>query len=444
MNEKIKDFYTIEIQEFSFSRQRLIDKKIEMFFWEYFPPTIYSVLWKNWKPIPKWSIGFELKEASETIKEKFAKNISIQKEIIEIIKTRNENYWYQCWMIKLETWMWKWNLATQIVNYFQQPTLILVSNKKLQAEMIERFEEFSNTSPSQYWWGKKNIENITVCTKQSFLKDYESFSHFKVVIVDEMHQGFTEKFMQWINKCFHKQKIAFYGMSWTTYTQDLKSEHMEKYYWKVIDLNIWYDIIPKFTFLNYHNSKQYEFEQFHELKEELLDDSERYKYQKKELEKIMKKNKYTLILSDRISEIEKYYNDYKDKKDIYVIMISWETKIEQDEESLQKAKDSWKNILIVWSIAKVGTGFNFPILDSIFLIPTIKFKAQTIQAVWRILRQCEWKTEVNAYIWNDKILEKQKKEKEKTIKIEYWLSKDDIIQIDINKREAVLWELHIF
>ncbi len=444
MNQKIKDFYTIHIQEFSFSRQKLIDKKIKMFKGDYFPPTIYSVLWKNKKSILVWNLGFELKKISKEVEGKFAKNISIQKEIIEIIKERNEKYWYQCWMVKLETWMWKGNLATQIVNYYQHETLILVSNKKLQSEMIERFEEFSNIIPTQYGWGKKNISNITVCTKQSFLKDYESFSEFKVVIVDEMHQGFTDKYIESINKCFHGKKIAIYWMSGTTYTQDLKSEHLEKYYGKIIDLKIWYWIIPKFTFLNYHNSKQYEFEQFHELKEELLDDSERLKYQLKELENILNKNKYTLILSDRLVEVETFYNELVNKKDYEIVKMTGETKVKDDEVNLQKAKDSWKKIIIVWMLQKVGTWFNFPLLDSIYLIPTIKFKAQTIQAVWRILRQCEWKWEVNAYIWNDKILDKQRVEKQKTIISEYGINKNDIKQVDINKRTAVLWELHIF
>jgi len=444
MNEKIKDFYTIEIKEFNFWTQKMIDKKIKMFFGKYFPPTIYSVLWKNRKPIPLWSIGFYLKEISEDIREKFYKNISIQSDIIKIIKERNEKHWYQCWMIKLETWMGKGNLATQIVNYFQQPTLILVSNKTLQSEMIERFESFSNTVPSQYWWGKKNISNITVCTKQSFIKDYNSFSEFKLVIVDEMHQGFTKKFMQAMNECFFEKKIALYWMSWTTYTQELKAENLEKYYWKIIDMNIWYDFIPKFTFLNYHNNEDYSFWMFSELKEELINDEKRYKHQKEWLWQIMWKNKYTLVLSDRLEEIERLYDDiYSDYK-YEIIKITGQTKIKDDEESLQKAKESWKKILIIWSIAKVWTWFNFPMLDSIFIISSIKFKAQTIQAVWRILRQCEWKQKVNAYIWNDKILDKQRKEKEKTIISEYWVNKKDILNIDINKIEAVLWEMHFF
>ena len=437
----IENFYKIKIQEFSFSSNRLIDKTIHLCRGKYFPPTYHSVIWDDRKTIEKWVLDFHLKEVPEDIQEKFAKNIHIQQQIIDIIQWRNEDYWYNCWMIKLETWIWKWNLATQIVDYYKQPTLILVSNKKLQAEMIERFEEFSNIKPAQYWWGKKNIWPITVCTKKSFSKDYELFSHFKVVIIDEMHQGFSDLFRNWLNKWFYWKRIALYWMSWTTYTQELKAEHLEKYFGKVIDLKIWYSIIPKFTFLNFYNTKQYEFEAYHELKEQLIWDEKRYEEQKEWLWQILMKNRYVLVLSDRLEEIERLYDDmYTDYK-YEIIKITWQTKIEDDEANLKKASESWKKILIIWSISKVGTWFNFPMLDAIYLISSIKFKAQVIQAIWRILRQCEGKTDVNAYIWNDQILKKQRVEKQKTILAEYWIVKWDIEQIDINLFKPVLWKV---
>lgn len=445
MNEKIKDFYTFKLQEFCVRQQKLINKTIRFYDWEYYPPSIYSVLWSNKKPIPVWSVGFKLKDIPEEIQKRFEDKIRVQNQIIWIIKDRNENYWYQAGMIKMETWMWKWNLATQIVNYFQHETLILVSNKKLQSEMIERFIEFSNMIPSQYGWWKNNISEITVCTKQSFVKKYKEFQgKFKVIIVDELHQWFTPKFISALNICFHKEKVALYGMSWTPYTQELKSEMIERYYWKTIDLKIWYSIIPKFHFLNYHNNAEYEWEHFSQLKEQLIDDPKRFKNQIEQLEGIMKVNKYTLILSDRIAELENFYNILKERKDYEIIKITWETKITDDNESLKNAITSKKRIVIVWSIAKVGTWFDFPILDSIFLIATIKFEAQTIQAVWRILRTHKDKKGVNAYVWNDQILKKQANEKRRTICSEYNLQKKDISEKEINKQQAVLWEMHYF
>jgi len=37
-----------------------------------------------------------------------------------------------------------------IIEYLQTPTLVLVSNKKLMQEMIDKFKEHTNITPSQY------------------------------------------------------------------------------------------------------------------------------------------------------------------------------------------------------------------------------------------------------------------------------------------------------
>jgi len=252
-----------------------------------------------------------------------------------------------------------------------------------------------------------------------------------------MHQWFTEKFRFALNYTFHNKDIIIYWMSWTCYTQELEQHELEKYYWKTIDLEIWYSIIPEFTFLNFHNDKEYKFKQWHELKEELFNDLDRYRHQKKVLDDILDDNKYILILSDRIVEIERLYN-FLEWWDYSLIKIIWDTKAEDDTKNLEDAKKLWKKIIIVWSISKVGTGFNFPMLDAIYLISSIKFKAQTIQAVWRILRSHDEKTTVKAYIWNDQILVKQKNEKLKTICEEYWIDKRDIKQNNINKKTVKL------
>lgn len=453
---EINKFYSIHKSEFCLRDQKMKEINIKLYSWKLMPPTMGSVLKTQRARINSSDLWFKLNEQSEEIKKKFKDQINIQWEIIKIIHQRNHEYGYRCWIIKLETGLWKGNLATQIVNYYQNDTLILVSNTKLLKEMIDRFQEFSNITPAQYGWWKKEIWKITICTKKSFawsfykqergqsnpalpkdISHFEQFKHFKTIIVDEMHQGFTDKFRFALNYSFHNKLISLYWMSGTCYTQDLNQEELEKYYWKTIDLEIWYNIIPEFTFLNFHNDKDYEFQAWHELKEQLFEDESRYRHQKSVLSDILKDNRYILILSDRISEIERLYNDLE-WWDYSLIKITWETKVEADTRNLEEAKNSGKKIIIIWSIAKVGTGFDFPMLDAIFLISSIKFKAQTIQAVGRILRVHDEKTVVKAYIWNDQILLKQAKEKLKTIVSEYWIKKTDIKQVTLNKKKVVL------
>ena len=44
-----------------------------------------------------------------------------------------------------------------IIEYLQTTTLILVTNKKLMQEMMDKFSEMTNITPSQYGDGKKDI-----------------------------------------------------------------------------------------------------------------------------------------------------------------------------------------------------------------------------------------------------------------------------------------------
>ena len=433
--EKIKKFYTIQKKFFDYYNQKLKDITIRLYSYWYMPPTMWSVIWTDRISIIPWKMWLELKEQSEETKKMFAENIKAQSEIMRIIQKRNEDFWYTCWLIKLETGVWKTNLAIQITHYYNTNTLILVSNKKLLRETIDKFKEFTNFIPYQYGWWKKEIWQLTVCTKKSFILDQTKLKDFWLIIIDELHEQFTENFRFALNRNFDWKWVALYGMSWTPYTQDLEIKELEKYFWKLIDLQIGYSVIPEFTFLNYHNSIDYNFETYHKLKEQLFEDKIRFEKQIEYLEKMKQEHNYILILSDRISEITRLYEKYEQDKDFYTVLITGKTKIEDDTEKINKALKSWKKILIIGSITKIWTWFNMPILDTLFLISSINFSAKVIQAVGRILRKHSNKTDINAYIWNDEILKKQKNEKLKVVIEEYWVKKEDIKQIEINKLE---------
>jgi hypothetical protein len=58
------------------------------------------------------------------------------------------------------------------------------------------------------------------------------------------------------------------------------------------------------------------------LKEQLFNDELRYEKQIEYLEIMKKEHKYILVLSDRISEIERLYEKYKDSDDFSVVLIT--------------------------------------------------------------------------------------------------------------------------
>lgn len=446
------EIFTIEKREFSYFSQKLVDKKYKLYTKpHYLPPKWRDILnpqngkeqYELYRSAPfskdYWPIWFAQLEVSEEVSKRFADNIKMQKEIMRIITKRDKDFNYRCGIIKARTWSGKTHIIMEMIQYTQAKTLILVSNKKLLKEMIDQIGLHSSITPSQYWWGKKEIWDITVMTKKSFCLDYKVLLEnneidFDVVLVDECHQNFTQSFRDAINISFHERDIYLYWLSATPSTNELDQEELEMYYWKTIDLKKDYDFIPHFTFYNYQSTIPYEFETYPELRTLLAEDEER---KEKQLTRIYENlsDKCSLILCDRVWEIEDFYNEF-DKNKYAVIKITWETKVEDDTQQLNIASQMNKPIIIVWSIQKCATWFNYPIIDTVFLFSAIRFQNTTIQSIGRSLRKAPWKTWADVYIWNDKVLDKQRLQKLNTIVNEYWINKASINNIYINKQKS--------
>lgn len=441
MDKKILDFYTIEKNEFNYFSQKIVNKKYILYTKPNILPPTYKSIFNNNIIKDKWyKIWFKKNEIPDEIKHKFADNILLQEEIIRVIQKRIEQFNYTCWIIKLQTWKGKSIVCMDIIEYLQLTTLILVSNTKLLQEMIDKFDEMTNCKPEQYWWGKKNIWHITIITKSSFLNiENKYLEDFDLILIDELQTGFSDLFINKFNKWFQNRDIYVYWLSATPYTANLTTADLERYYWKLIEPKQKYDFIPNFHFINYYHLEDYNFEAYHELKQAMIDNLDRRDKQEEFMIKNLSK-KCSLILCDRLEEIKKWeeildrYKDY-----YYVITITWETKIQNDSENLSKSLNQDKPIIIIGSIQKTATWFDFPIIDTIFLFASIKFESTVIQSVWRALRKAKDKIWADVYIWNDMVLIKQKKQKEQAILDEYKVWVKDIKITEINKKKKDKW-----
>ena len=437
MNEqelnKHKLFYTIEKQEFNYFAQKMVNKKHRLYTRHCLPPNYKDVLWlQRYLPEVWLENWFKQKEQSKEIIKRFKENIKLQKNILTIIQKRINKFNYKCWIIKAKTWIGKTHIIMDIIEELQLPTLILVTNKKLMQEMIDKFVLMSNYEPSQYGDGKKDISHITIMTKTSFNLCMKSeLENFNCVIIDECHQWFTKKFRDKLNIFFHNKDIYLYGLSATPSTNELNESDLEKYYGKIIEVKKDHEFIPEFTFYNYYNLKEYESEHYAELRGLMSEDEDRYI---KQIEIIQSKlSKCSLILCDRISEIESYYNILNQNNLENIIKITWETKISDDKKQLEESLKNNKPTIIIWSIQKCSTGFDYPPIDTIFIFSAIKFENTVIQSIWRWLRKSPWKTWCKIYVWNDKVLDKQRIQKQRAIKNEYWVDNWNIKQEYINK-----------
>ena len=439
-----KEFFTITKQEFSYFSQKMINKKHKFYTKHWLPPMYKEILnptnkeWDlqrlqvcNGKPI-----HFRQNPIRDELKDRFKDNIKLQADIMKIIKMRVEDYAYKCWIIKVKTGMGKTHIIMDIIQFLQSPTLILVSNLKLMQEMIDKIEAMSNFKDSvgQYGGNKEEVKLITVMTKSSFLNCGIDVSDFDCIIVDELQTGFTPKFRDKMNEICKDKEIFLYWLSATPYTAELNESDMEKYYGKMIEIKKDYDFIPKFKFFNYQSLGDYEFEHYADLKQKLIDDPDRTIQQRESINSHLS-SKCSLILCDRLEDIENWNNYYQVIDKFFTIKITGETKVSDDKINLEKALKQNKPIIIIWSIQKTSTGFDFPIIDTVFLFSSIKFESTVIQSVWRALRKSEWKTGAVVYVWNDKILDKQRVQKQKAIKEEYWVTQIETVYLNRERKK---------
>ncbi len=451
-NEAYKNFLTVVFEYYNHFNSKMTEKKIKLYSEEwkgrekqtFFPPTIWDIFaQENWiqiqkKEFLKWFGEFLIMEPSDEVKELKKKDIARQDKVMSVIKLRNEKFNYNCWLIKAGTWVGKSILTIKITQYFECNTLILVPNTKLLWELHDRFLEFTWLDVWIYGGWKKEIEPITICTKKSFSLDFDKIAdpknHFETLIIDECHEWFSDALRMAINKSF--RQVNLFGMSATPFTPFLEEKDLEKYFGKVIDVKDWYDYTPDFEIINYKpwkiriqwkESSEYIFEDYPELRSLLAEDEVRFDFQMEKLKQLYKERNAIIVLTDRVLESNNFYDRLAkwDTTKFNLIKITWETNPIDDENAVKEAKMNWLKTIIVWSIKKIGTGFDFPPGDTIFLVSAIKWKSTTEQAIWRILRKYD-KLNPLVVIWNDDVLRWQKMEKEKTIKKVYWVDKKSI------------------
>lgn len=445
--QKALKFYTIEKKEFNYFAQRMIDKKYKFYTQisktkVILPPTHKFVLNLKRDPLNvNVNIWFAQNPIPEKIRERFAENIILQRDIMRIIKKRHEKYNYSCWIIKAKTGIGKTHIVMDIIEYLQTSTLILVSNTKLMQEMVQKITEMTNCQPSQFGWWKKEIWDITIMTKSSLIGNRGGsptiephvLTLFGCIISDECHQGFTDKFIEKMNISLDGHPIHLYWLSATPYTKDLNENDLEKYFGKIIEVKKDYDFIPRFIFYNYNSDKPYDHEHYAELRGLLSEDEDRMWEQMKVMSSNLSKQ-CSLILCDRLLEIEWWAEKLSEKfPDMNIVIITWETNTDDDSRNLKESLSNGKNTIIIGSRQKCSTWFDHPIIDTVFLFSAIKFEATVIQSVWRALRKFPWKEGAKVVVWNDKILDKQRQEKQKAIYEEYGVSYNQISNIWIGE-----------
>lgn len=342
---------------------------------------------------------------------------------------RKEQIWMKdnvqkTWLIVMKTGKWKSNCMVAIVEKYQQKTLIACHSKTGVKQMAETFKNFAGIDTWFWFSEKKNLKDITITTHQSLAENYDTFREygFSMLIVDEADRNLTTKMLTAIIKL---DPWYLYGMTGTPDRADMNEDDMAKIFWPIYRMpdqeNNGYMIIPKIKrLISVEKWKYFSFEHRHDLWKQISWDIARTDKQCKKILELWKEWKFKywlLLLLYRETETIAYYDMLKELMPAY--MMHGLTKLKDDKIAAEGFKKTWW--LLIGTTGKLWRGLDIPHLDTLFLFYPNKFKSDTIQSVWRILRLDEGKPQPIVYDWCDlPILGSQAKERLATYKKEYW------------------------
>lgn len=327
-----------------------------------------------------------------------------------------ENEWG---LIEAMTWSWKSHICMSIVDYYKIPTLIICPTKKLVKEMYDKFSEFTNYVPWTFYSDGKNIQDITITTHASFVQDMQwdkKLQWFGIVIVDEADEKLSVNMIHALCKC---DCDILVWMSGTPDRQELDIRDMQLIFWPHI--RVWeYQVLPdSITHYVYkwewEESMQIDYTNRHTQRESIIANKKRHESVIKTIEEITEKSFLSILLLDRMVEIEKYSIAFPN-----AFIITWKTKVKDDEIWIEKLKNTWW--LIIWSIKKMYRWIDIPPVDNVIIASPIRFENTVIQAVGRALRKFEWKERVDISIINDNTLNSQRREQTKACITAYWIT----------------------
>ena len=425
--EDKKSFFTLESREESrfteFKKKyRLYTRKSE------FLPSARYIYDRLECPTTK-GLSFDIKYLGTPTEEQY--------HVIRTINKRNKEHNYWCGLIIMGTGKWKWHTAMQITTLLHTSTLILCHNIQTLKEMVAKFEQFTNTSPWVYYWEKKNLKEITITTHKSFIQAEWQLWDFEVIIYDECDYSLDKNMFQALCKSWAKY---LYWMTWTPYKKELNTDDFEKIFWKrIICQNIAkYNIVPEHIYVyRFKAAEDYVYENWAEQREQMFNNPDRLKYQTSLVKAHYKTGNASLILSERVEEVNNIYQALL-LEWINVAMITWETK-PKDDKIIIEGLEKWDYSIIVATTGKVARWVDIPIIDTIFMFAWVQFEGTIVQAVWRALRNHPKKKRVHIIDFSDDECRNQRYQRVKAYQSEYWLTTNNTTILKPPKHASNNW-----
>lgn len=264
-------------------------------------------------------------------------------------------------------------------------TTIIVKDKNLLHQFKAECERFLGVTPALIGDGNKEIGEITIATIQTLVSDEnlcrELAQHTSLLLVDEAHTMITPKRRQ-VLQFFSPARM--YGL---TATIKLSEESMQTpaipfVFGPVIATYIEKTMKPTVNVFN-TDAQIPVLAEYNKMIDLMIKHEQRNKLIIGLVAAEIMSGGKVLILTKRVEHAELLYEQLKDMDGVY--LIQQDTKGKSETLSQMKSGDLFFNC-IIGTMALLGTGFDVPSLDRLFLVGDMKSNVLTVQTTGRILR----------------------------------------------------------
>lgn len=365
---------------------------------------------------PRWELTTPIPSLPRTNAEWMEDILAEQEKVLETIVLEGR----RSSLIEMKTGRGKGHIIMKLLYHFQCRSLVLVHNIKTLQEMDEKFKKHLGIEVWLRYSKTKNIQDITIATHRSFADNPEIFEgNFDLLIYDEADNNMSKKMIDAI--CMSDVEAVFW-LTGTPYRQDLDTQDLTILFWPHLKIegqeNNGYNILPEITQVRYRKGKSFLWENFHELKDQLIEDEDRRNEQIKYLLSV-KENKHRqlwLLLFDRVEECK--LRAERLTPHIDVALVHGTTAVSDDKKNIETVKQSGG--IIVATVSKMGRWVDIIEIDNVFLFYPARYKGNIIQAVGRALRVSPWKDTVTIHDWVDQQnLYRQARERRDAYRKEY-------------------------
>ena len=342
-----------------------------------------------------------------------------QMEIFELIKDTSSS------LLEARTGAGKTVIACALCQYWGTSTLIVVHSRDMIRQFGDEIKKFLGITVGEYYSSKKKLDKITITTTKSFVKHFDVFQEYGFVnlIRDEADLEFTEKQREVLVKSSAIRKLGMTGTIKTEFDDYIQgSPALCRFYGIHVQMKT-SDETPLREVLYHVYAKRYEDENkipynprsdWIGFRKHMDEDMDRKKEMIKFIIDNASKDDHTLVLFDRVWDVEAFDVWFKSgKPDWNVNMIHGSVPKKDRDSRIDSFREHGGVLFAQEKVA--GRGFNVVKINKCFILFPCKSETNMRQIIGRAIRPFLDKDSY-IYTWTDSALYFQQKQREKIIK----------------------------